>query len=182
MRLHRSAALVFLVALFAACDVGIAPSQEGDTGGDEGVGDSPAPDPTGGGTGGPDGGAPVEIACDEPVASSQSGEHNAGEPCLSCHGNGDGPDFELGGTIYSSLAGGSPVVGATIRLTDADGAELTVVSARNGNFWIQDPIAFPIQVQASACPSTMAMVAPSVVGNCNASGCHDSDYRIYLPQ
>jgi hypothetical protein len=171
---------VSLFALLVACDVGIAPV-EGTGGGPDGGGSGSAPDPTGG-NGGPDGGAPVEIACDDPVASNQSGEHNAGEPCLSCHGNGDGPDFTLGGTVYTSLAGGSPVVGATIRLTDANGAELTVVSARNGNFWIRDAIAFPIQVQASACPSTMPMVAPSSVGNCNASGCHDSDYRIYLPQ
>jgi hypothetical protein len=181
MGMNRSFALVSSLALLLACDVGAIPQEGSDTGGDEGVsGDEPAPDPSGGG--GPDAGAPVEIACDDPVASNQSGEHNAGEPCLSCHGNGDGPDFALGGTIYTSLAGGAPVVGATIRLTDADGVELTVVSARNGNFWIPDAIAFPIQVQASACPSTMPMVAPSSVGNCNASGCHDSDYRIYLPQ
>lgn len=181
MRIDRTVALASLLALLVACDVGGVPLEGSDTGGDDDGDGVPAPDPAGGGAGTPDGGAPVEIACDDPAESDESGEHNAGEPCLACHGKGEGPDFSLGGTLYTALAGGSPVAGATIRVTDADGVELTVISARNGNFWIEDAIAFPVQVQASACPSTLPMVAPSSVGNCNASGCHDSDYRIYLP-
>ncbi|HEU5055879.1 MAG TPA: carboxypeptidase-like regulatory domain-containing protein, partial [Kofleriaceae bacterium] len=145
---------------------------------DGGAGGGPSPDPAGGG--GADG-APIDIACDEPVDTGESGKHNAGRACLECHGNGEGPSFELAGTVYTTLAGGAPVAGATIRVLDADGVEHTAISARNGNFWLREAIAFPVQVQASSCPSTQPMIAPSATGNCNAAGCHDADFRIHLP-
>lgn len=173
--------LLPLLAVLLACDVGAIPLEgsRGDQGADGGAGGGPAPDPTGGGAGAD--GAPVEIACDDPVATGESGNHNAGRPCLDCHGNGEGPSFELAGTVYSGLAGGAPVVGATIRVTDADGVEHTVISARNGNFWIREQLAFPVEVQASSCPSIQPMITPSAVGNCNTAGCHDADFRIHLP-
>lgn len=171
-------ALASATGLLAACDVGaVSPAGPGGDGPDGGVGGASGQDPSGG----VGDGAPVDIACDDPVATGESGNHNAGRPCLDCHGNGDGPRFELAGTVYSTLAGGSPVVGATIRVTDADGTEHTAISARNGNFWLREPIAFPVQVQGSSCPATQPMIAPSAIGNCNAAGCHDADYRIHLP-
>ena len=177
-RVHVTALISFASAL-VACDVGLVPpaGARGGDGPDGGAAGS-APDRTGGGA---DGGAPVEIACDPQVESGESGEHNAGQPCLACHGNGEGPDFSLAGTVYGSLGGGAPVVGATIHVTDADGVEYIAVSARNGNFWLREAITFPVQVRASACPSTQPMIAPSATGNCNAGGCHDADFRIYLP-
>ena len=178
MRLDRPLSPVAILVFFLACDVGIAPVT-GPVDGPDGGGGDPAPEPTGGGA---DAGAPVEIACDDAVATGASGEHNPGRACLDCHGGGgDAPTFRLGGTLYSSLAGGAPVVGATVRMTDAAGVEHEAISARNGNFWITEAITFPIQVSASSCPSAQAMVAPSAVGNCNASGCHDADLRIHLP-
>ena len=178
MRLDCSLITISVLALVLACDVGIAPIASPLDGPDGGQGD-PGPEPAGGGA---DGGAPVEIACDDMVATGESGEHNPGRACLACHaGGGDAPTFRLGGTLYSSLTGGAPVVGATVRVTDADGVEHEAVSARNGNFWITEAIAFPVQVSASSCPSAAPMIAPSAVGNCNASGCHDADYRIHLP-
>ena len=178
-RLDSALISVSALALVLACDVGVAPVSGSSSVGPDAGGASPGPDPTG--TDSPDGGAPVEVACDDAVATNASGEHNAGEACLNCHGNGDAPNFELAGTVYSGLAGGSPVVGATIRVIDANGAELTAVTARNGNFWIREAIAYPVQVSASSCPSAMPMVSPSAAGNCNAAGCHDGDFRIHLP-
>ncbi len=172
---------ISVFAVLLACDVGTAPLEGAGGGGPDGGGSGSGPDPTGGGAGTPDGGAPVEIACDDPVDTGASGEHNAGRACLDCHGNGDGPDFTLGGTVYASLTGGAPVVGATVHVIDADGIEHTAISARNGNFYLREAIAFPVQVQASSCPSAVPMVSPSAAGNCNAGGCHDSDYRIHLP-
>lgn len=166
------------LAMAAACEVGSVPL-EGTRGGGPDGGAAPGPDPAGGG--GPDGGADA-TACDQPVATNESGNHNAGQPCLACHdGGGDAPGFAVGGTVYSALGGGSPVVGATIRMVDANGTEHVAISARNGNFWLTEAVALPLQIQASSCPSTLEMMAPSSVGNCNAAGCHDGDFRIHLP-
>lgn len=161
----------------AACEVGTVP-REGTAGDGPDGGGAPAPDPAGGG--GPDGGAAQ--ACDQPVATGESGNHNPGQACLACHdGGGDAPRFQVGGTVYSALNGGAPVVGATIRMVDGNGAEHVAISALNGNFWLTEAVALPLQVQASSCPSTLEMISPSSVGNCNAAGCHDSDFRIHLP-
>lgn len=166
------------MSVVLACDIGAVPTS-GSSGPDGGA--DPGTPVGGGGGGEGDAGTPVEIACDDAVATGESGEHNAGQPCLNCHGNGDAPSFSLGGTVYSGLAGGSPVVGATIRVIDAVGTEYIAISARNGNFWLRDDLALPVRVSASSCPSALPMVAPSPVGNCNAGGCHDADFRIHLP-
>lgn len=177
MRLDCFFMTVSSVSLLLACDVGVAPVA-GPLDGPDGDGDE-APGPA---EGGADGGAPVATACDDPVDTGESGEHNPGQACLDCHaGGGDAPTFRLGGTVYSSLAGGAPVVGATIRVRDAADVEHIAISARNGNFWITEAVAFPVQVSASSCPSAMPMIAPSATGNCNSAGCHDADFRVYLP-
>ncbi len=183
-RLFSALITMSALALVVACDVGAVPLEGSGSGGPDG-GSSSGPDPAGGGGSGtdnPDGGVAVPTACDEPVATGESGKHNAGEACLNCHGGGgDAPTFRVGGTIYSALNGGSPVVGATVRMIDGNGAEHVAISARNGNFWLTEQVALPLTVQASSCPSTLNMVAQSAVGNCNASGCHDSDFRIHIP-
>jgi hypothetical protein len=180
-RLVSALIAVCALALVVACDVGAVPLEVSGGGGPDG-GAGGGPDPAGGGTDDPDGGTAVPAACDEPVATNESGNHNAGQPCLDCHGGGgDAPTFRVGGTIYSALAGGTPVVGATVRMTDGNGAEHVAISARNGNFWLTEQVALPLAVQASSCPATLHMVAPSSVGNCNAGGCHDGDFRIHLP-
>jgi hypothetical protein len=184
-RLVSAHIAVCVFALVVACDVGSVPLEGSGSGGPDG-GAGGGPDPTGGGGGGgggdtPDGGAVDPTACDEPVATNASGQHNAGEACLNCHVGGDAPRFQVGGTIYSALGGGSPVVGATVRMIDANGTEHVAISARNGNFWLTEAVALPLTVQASSCPSTLNMVSQSSVGNCNAGGCHDADFRIHVP-
>jgi len=180
-RLVSALIAVCAFALVAACDVGAVPLEGSGGGGPDGG--AGGPEPTGGGgNDSPDGGSPVPAACDEPVATNESGNHNAGEPCLNCHnGGGDAPTFRVGGTIYSALGGGAPVVGATVRMTDANGTEHVAISARNGNFWLTEQVALPLTVQASSCPSTLNMVSSASVGNCNAAGCHDNDFRIHIP-
>jgi hypothetical protein len=145
---------------------------------------SPGPDAsTDPATGNPDAGS--QVACDDPVQTNQSGEHNPGRPCLKCHdgGGGEAPTFTLGGTLYSDTAGTAPVTGATIRVIDANGEEITMVSARNGNFWTSQQMAFPVQVRASRCPDTQPMSSPvdQAGGDCNQAGCHDADFRVHLP-
>ncbi len=124
--------------------------------------------------------------CAEPVLGVPSGEHNAGQPCQPCHGpGGNAPLWSLGGTLYTSAAGTSPLSGATIRVSDADGQTLDLVTAANGNFWTSAPVAFPITVLATRCPDSVPMIAPvASPGDCNSAGCHSAGApsgRIHLP-
>jgi hypothetical protein len=110
--------------------------------------------------------------------------HNPGEACLDCHvaGNAsEAPPFVVGGTLFTSIKGSTPVVGATIVLVDATGATLSLVSAQNGNFWTSTSLTFPIRVTASSCPNAVAMLNAQQVGNCNTTGCHGSNSQIHLP-
>jgi hypothetical protein len=123
------------------------------------------------------------VACDDEVTDIGGGEHHPGEPCIECHAReGEGPRFTLSGTVYDGLASTTPVTGATIRVVDADGVEITLISARNGNFYTAQAVAFPVQVQGSRCPDTRAMATPvtQADGDCNMGGCHDADFRVFL--
>jgi hypothetical protein len=125
-----------------------------------------------------------EVACDDPVPTNEDGEHNPGTDCLACHSpNGEGPTFSIGGTLYDGVASNTPVAGATIRFTDANGLDHAMISALNGNFWTEDPVAFPITVSASSCPDTRPMNAPvqEAGGSCALGGCHTAQFRVHLP-
>jgi hypothetical protein len=121
--------------------------------------------------------------CDDPVTSGlPSGKHNAGRDCLDCHdGNGGAPHWTAAGTIYTAPTGGAALPGATIHLTDADGTEVVLVSAANGNFWTTEALTFPLHARASSCPDDRMMGGAIAQGSCNQSGCHDSAMRISLP-
>jgi hypothetical protein len=171
-----------LLCLLAAACVGTVESGDGTEGGltgdlgpDAGTGGGGAVNPT------PDASSPV--ACDPPVTTADKGEHKPGEPCLQCHTGGNAPKFTVGGTLYNGIASSVPVVGATIHLVDANGADIPLVTALNGNFWTDKPIMFPVTVRASRCPDTKPMVSPvtQTGGDCNMAGCHTTNFRAYLP-
>jgi hypothetical protein len=132
------------------------------------------------------GGAPATdaaTACDTPQStaslSAPSGHHNAGLECQGCHAGGGAPTFSLGGTLYDSLGGSNAIAGATIHVTDANGASLAIVTAANGNFWSTTPLVYPLKVSASLCPSTQPMMGAVANGACNS--CHGSTFRVHLP-
>lgn len=123
-------------------------------------------------------------ACDEPLQSGDDGHHNPGQPCLTCHrAGGTGTAFTVGGTLYTDLAGTAPLPDGTIHLIDAEGTELTLPVAANGNFWTSEPMAFPVHTFASLCPDTRAMITPvdTTGGDCNMGGCHVAGFRVALP-
>jgi hypothetical protein len=121
------------------------------------------------------------MACDNTQPSPNNGHHNAGQECQGCHAPGGGaPTFYLGGTLYSAASGGTAVVGGTINVTDAAGQKLKLVSADNGNFWTMTPVTYPVTVNASLCPSTVAMHS-SVGGNGACNNCHNSTFRVHVP-
>jgi hypothetical protein len=130
-------------------------------------------------------GADMAVACNTVQStaglSDPSGHHNAGLDCQGCHGPGGGaPTFYVGGTLYNSVNGAAPVAGATINVTDANGQKLKIVTATNGNFWTSTAVAYPITVNASLCPNTLAMSA-SVSGNGACNNCHNSTFRVHVP-
>ncbi len=171
--MHRSILICFVISsgFVAACVVG--DPEPGDPGG---VGDDP------------DAAVDEEVPgfdaawvdCVPPVEALPNGNHNAGQNCQTCHtGQGAAPLWTVAGTLYSTAAGGPAIAGATITETDADGAVLELVTASNGNFYTQTPVALPLTVQASRCPDTRAMTGQPAVGACNS--CHGPEMRIHLP-
>jgi hypothetical protein len=127
-----------------------------------------------------DGGA---FVCEQEVAVNGTGHHNEGMPCLDsgCHRNGGGPTFTVGGTMYATTDGTTPMPGATVVVIDGDGKRLELATAQNGNFWTSEPVVMPLLVKASQCPWDNPMVSLSQVGNCNQGGCHGPvDIRVAL--
>jgi len=124
-----------------------------------------------------------EMSCDPIVNTSDSGHHNPGSDCMQCHDGTmpDAPRASVGGTVYAT--GSMPLPGASIRVRDAHGQSMRLISALNGNFYSASPMAYPITVIASACPHTVPMLGLVLPpGDCNACHLTDGDPgRIRLP-
>ena len=102
------------------------------------------------------------------AATLGSGQHNAGQDCMQgCHNHG----FTLSGTLYSAN-GAAALPGATITVTDANGATFDMIAQQNGNFYTKQTIVFPVSVYASACPTSTPMVSKVAADGCSKSGCH----------
>lgn len=163
--------LLFAVVL-AACDDSAGTSQ----GGDATTADSTTADAT------VDVQSDTPITCIPPTLTTGDGNHNAGMDCLSCHGDVTmelDSRWTVAGTLYDTATGTNPLAGATIIVTDADGKELSLVSASNGNFFTTEPVTLPLSVRASACPDDITMSSPATDGSCNT--CHTDAMRIHLP-
>ena len=86
--------------------------------------------------------------------------------------SGDGaPTFTIAGTLFAGPSGNNPVSGATIIVVDASGAEVTLSTAANGNFYTAAALALPVRVKATQCPKTRTMQT-AATGSCNTTGCH----------
>jgi len=126
--------------------------------------------------------------CEPSAAADGNGRHNPGSSCISsgCHDTSDlTKKWTLAGTLYSNAGGAKAVGGATVVITDAASKEIKLVTSSNGNFFTEAAITFPVQVKASRCPNTNAMIGSvdASGGNCNIAGCHSAnDDRIYVPK
>ncbi|MBK9072159.1 MAG: hypothetical protein IPL79_14325 [Myxococcales bacterium] len=122
----------------------------------------------------------------EPAQTPVNGHHNPGENCQvgGCHllGNtGAGaPTFYASGTLYNDANGTQAVSGATIVLVTGP-ATRKVVTAANGNFYLEIVAAAPFTTKASKCPDETPMNAAANTGDCNS--CHQvgTQGRIHLP-
>ena len=184
-----------IAAFLFGCDPAIIDLPVQGTGGSGGNGsqvDAPTPmdmtdaDTTDGGVddGGTDGGDPN---CAPPQITQDTGHHNAGMDCGQCHFGQmqaqGAPIFTLAGTLYTQVNGGPPAVGATIRIHQAGGAILPLITAQNGNFYTTGAINFPITVEASSCPNTMAMQSNIAGLNVSCNNCHRAGVQgpMHLP-
>ncbi len=173
MARRMSSKVAFALLALAACDVGSVEPLETGTDAPAITTDAPSTDGD-------------SVACEPAATNLPNGEHNPGQPCLTCHGpGGEGPRFTLGGTIFSTAQGGVAVAGATVVVVDANNVTTRLISASNGNFYSNATLALPLRVSASKCPETKPMIgaiASAQDGDCNS--CHQpgTSGRIYLPQ
>lgn len=116
----------------------------------------------------PAGSSDAAAACKPANALYGDGHHNPGQDCMnSCHFHG----FAFAGTLMQA-DGHTPAAGATVSIVDNNGAKQDVVAGANGNFYTFFPVAFPIRVTASLCPSVQVMTDHVTKAGCNASDCH----------
>ena len=114
------------------------------------------------------GGSDAAPMCKPANALHSDGHHNPGQDCMnSCHFHG----FAFAGTLMQA-DGHTPAVGATVSIVDNNGGTQDVVVGTNGNFYTFFPVAFPIRVTASLCPSVQVMTDHVTKAGCNASDCH----------
>jgi hypothetical protein len=110
----------------------------------------------------------------------------AGLSCLPCHAG-----FNFGGTVYGEAAGTTRVAGAEVRIVDATGKQVSLVSTdADGNVW--DTVAtkvadgFKVGVRKDGKVKVMATPLKAGDGSCartdNNAGCHSAGKQgpIYL--
>ncbi len=135
---------------------------------------------TGGSSGGGDGGSsppPMSVFNNAPPFQSQMGRitHNAGQDCMNCHANGggDAPQFSFGGTLYDGK--GNPVVGAEVRMIDANGNGTSVYTGAAGTFYSEGTgFAGPAHVGARDASNTADMLVALQSNGGGCSSCHCS--------
>lgn len=106
----------------------------------------------------------------EQTSSASGSSHNSGEDCLSCHTGGEAFDMTIGGTVYTDSTGATESTGVEV-IGTKDGSEVFRLEVdKKGNFYTNQDITFPIQVELS---TGQVMSASVSSGGCNSSGCHD---------
>ena len=100
-----------------------------------------------------------------------SGTMRPGQDCLSCHKPGGEKTWTLAGTVFptATSATNQGLSDATIQITDANSATVTLTSNSVGNFYTSNALTFPVAVEITHAGNTVNMnAAPS--GACNS--CH----------
>ena len=127
-----------------------------------------------------------------PAEECDLGEDGAGKnmlpgaDCTSCHSYGnmdEGPLFSIAGTIFEDGAGTDGFKGATIRIFDAAGNTFELTSTREGNFFTDEFVSFPISAEVEVDGAIRVMNDPIETGACNT--CHtcegDAGNKIFIP-
>lgn len=98
-----------------------------------------------------------------------------GDNCLRCHvagGEAAGKPFSFGGTLFLTADAGlcDGVEGVTVRVTDADGKTVSVVSNAVGNFWSAEALKPPFSIVAEKDGRLRPMPVTTPTGGCKL--CH----------
>jgi mono/diheme cytochrome c family protein len=120
----------------------------------------------------------LAAACGASGPDDPKALRNLGDECVGCHTPGKKAGqwpFTAGGTLYRTATDDPApgLGGVTITITDRDGKRLTLRSNRAGNFWTNEPLAFPVAVELrrdGAERSRRVRAGPCSSGACNA--CH----------
>ncbi len=127
-----------------------------------------------------DAGLPVSSAVDVFAKATSftsqiaGSSHNAGRDCMQCHagGGGEAPTFAFGGTLYDG--NGKAVVGAEIRVVDANGKAASVYTGPEGNFHSSGTLTMPWHAGARNATSKALMISSLTYGGCNKCHCTGS--------
>jgi hypothetical protein len=96
--------------------------------------------------------------------------HRPGQPCILCHDGalGDPQRFIIAGTVFQTSGANVAAVGATVKLTDANGTSIQVATNAAGNFYLTpsqfDPVV-PIQVVVTDANGNSATMQTLIAGN-----------------
>ena len=96
--------------------------------------------------------------------------HRPGQPCLLCHDGaiGDPQRFTVAGTVYETLGGNLPAVGASVVLVDARGSSTALPTNAAGNFYATpskyDPT-YPVQVTVEGPSGETVRMQTLIEGN-----------------
>ena len=131
-------------------------------------------------------GAPA-YAAPSNLTPSPAPNHNVGNSCMNCHGNGQ-TAFLIGGTIYKDFAGKTPAAGVEIRIVDTNGHAASTYSNSDGNFFIKSAgstVALPAWVGARDGTTKRPMITQLTPtdGSCGQAFCHDNGGNgpVHLP-
>jgi hypothetical protein len=120
------------------------------------------------------------LPCKPPATPPSDGHHNTGMSCFqACHSHG----FTLAGTLYTNDTGNTGFSGATITVTDSNNQVVNIVTSLNGNFYASQPLAFPVLVLASSCPSAVQMTLAVAANGRACNSCHlgGTSNQMHLP-
>lgn len=98
---------------------------------------------------------------------------NPGQDCILCHADNEGPDYTAAGTVmedYDVADNCFGVSGITVRITDADGAVLELLTNNAGNFFTREAIATPYNAEVELDGVVSAMATAQEDTDCMS--CH----------
>ena len=119
-------------------------------------------------------GAAAQCTSNSFWSGGENGAMRPGEACIGCHASSiEAPKLTIAGTVYATAhepddCNGAS--GATVQITDASGATLTLTTNAAGSFYSSAAISFPVHAAVVTSSGTRAMAAAQVTGDCNT--CH----------
>jgi mono/diheme cytochrome c family protein len=115
---------------------------------------------------------------------------NPGQSCIGCHSRGEGPRYQVAGTVYRELSEKDNwlgVEGVTVRVTDKGGKVADLVSNQAGNFFSGRgaSLVAPYSVKVLKGAAERAMGSPAPTGDCaachTAKGANGAPGRVIAP-